>query len=427
MTSRLGALAEPNFRRLFIGQTASAAGDGLTGVALTFAVLMISNSATDLGIVLAAFMVPRVAFMLVGGVWADRLPRRLVMIGSDLVRAVAQVGLAMAVFSQTSELWPYVVLSAISGGASAFFQPAVVGLVPQTISPARLQDANALLSLSQNFARLGGPVIAGFAVAFGATGSLFVIDAVSYLFSAAMLALVTVDSVSPRARQSFVADFLDGWRQVVQRRWLVVSLAVFAFANLGIATFFVLGPVIINRDPNGATTWGLLMGLFSLGGLTGGALAMRFRPSRPLTAAFAIYLIFPAALALLAVSVPFAVLALGFFAAALSVTLTDTIWHTTLQQQVPSEALSRVSSFDWTVSMMIFPIGSALAGPLAAAIGPEAAILVMAVVAGAPLALVLISPSVRAIRRTDGLDHGHESDQEPITSIEPTWQEEAAA
>jgi hypothetical protein len=108
------------------------------------------------------------------------------------------------------------------------------------------------------------------------------------------------------------------------------------------------------------------------------------------------------------------------------VTLTDTIWHTTLQQQVPAEALSRVSSFDWTVSMMIFPLGSALAGPLADAVGVQSALTIMAVVAGAPLLAVLLSPSVRAIRRTDGLVSDDDA-QEPINSLEPAWQEEAAA
>lgn len=417
VASRLGALAEPNFRRLWIAQTASAAGDGLTGVALTFAVLLLGNSATDLGIVLAAFMVPRVGFMVVGGVWADRLPRKLVMIGSDLVRAGAQVALAVAVFSGTRELWPYVLASAVSGGASAFFQPAVVGLIPQTVSPGRLQDANALMSLSQSFARLGGPVVAGLAVAGGAIGYLFVFDAVSFLVSALMLAFLSVPRVVSTVRQSFMSDMADGWRQVTSRRWLVVSLAAFAFANLSFAAFFVLGPVIVQRDLGGAADWGVLMGLFSLGGLTGAAVAMRWHPGRPLVAAFSIFLIVPAVLVLLAASPPLAVLALGTFAAAAATQLTDLLWHTTLQQQVSTEHLSRVSSFDWTVSMMIFPLGSALAGPLADIFGPQAALTGLALLAGAPLALTLFAPSVRAIRAATAVVPGAEGEVEEVESL----------
>lgn len=417
MISRLGALAEPNFRRLWIAQSASAAGDGLTGVALTFAVLMISNSATDLGIVLAAFMVPRVAFMVVGGVWADRLPRKLVMIGSDLVRAAAQLALAVAVFSGTRELWPYVLASAVSGGASAFFQPAVVGLLPQTVSPGRLQDANALLSLSQSFARLGGPVIAGLAVAGGAIGYLFVFDTLSFLFSGLMLSFLSVPRAVSSVRQSFLSDLVDGWRQVISRRWLVVSLGAFAFANLSFAAFFVLGPVIVQRDMGGAPDWGLLMGLFSLGGLVGAAIAMRWRPDRPLVAAYSIFLIVPAVLVLLAVSPPLAVLALGTFAAAAATSLTDTLWHTTLQQQVSTEHLSRVSSFDWTVSMMIFPLGSAVAGPLADVFGPQAALTGLALIAGIPLALTLFAPSVRAIRAAGTVTEEAEEEAESVECL----------
>jgi MFS family permease len=415
--SRLGALGEPNFRRLWIAQSASAAGDGLTGVALTFAVLMISNSATDLGIVLTAFMGPRVAFMVVGGVWADRLPRKLVMIGSDLVRAAAQLAIAMAVFSGTRELWPYIVASAVSGGASAFFQPAVVGLLPQTVSPGRLQDANALLSLSQSFARLGGPVIAGLAVAGGVIGYLFIFDTISFLFSALMLATLNVPRTVTSVRQSFLGDLADGWRQVISRRWLVVSLGAFAFANLSFAAFFVLGPVIVQRDLGGAPDWGLLMGLFSLGGLSGAAIAMRWHPDRPLFAGFSIFLIVPAVLVLLAVSPPLAVLALGTFAAAAATSLTDTLWHTTLQQQVSTEHLSRVSSFDWTVSMMIFPLGSAVAGPLADVFGPNAALTGLALIAGIPLALTLFAPSVRAIKSIATANDAADEEVEAVESL----------
>jgi hypothetical protein len=293
----------------------------------------------------------------------------------------------------------------------------VVGLLPQTVSPGRLQDANALLSLSQSFARLGGPVIAGLAVAGGVIGYLFIFDTLSFLFSALMLATLSVPKAVSSVRQSFLGDLADGWRQVTSRRWLVVSLGAFAFANLSFAAFFVLGPVIVQRDLGGAADWGLLMGLFSLGGLTGAAIAMRWHPIRPLVAGFSIFLIVPAVLVLLAVSPPLAVLALGTFAAAAATSLTDTLWHTTLQQQVSTEHLSRVSSFDWTVSMMIFPLGSAVAGPLADLFGPNAALTGLALIAGIPLALTLFAPSVRAIRATTTVTEAAEGEAEAVESL----------
>jgi MFS family permease len=157
MFKRFGALIEPNFRRLWIGQTASAIGDGLTGVALTFAVLGLRGSAADLGFSMAAFMVPRIAFMVVGGVWADRLPRRLIMVGSDVVRAVAQLILAVAILGGWASLPVFLAVAAVSGAASAFFQPAVIGLIPQTVSAARLQQGNALLNCRRAPPSCSGP------------------------------------------------------------------------------------------------------------------------------------------------------------------------------------------------------------------------------------------------------------------------------
>ena len=400
MFQRLGPLLEPNFRRLWIGQTASAAGDTLTGVALTFAVLELRGSAADLGFVLAAFMVPRVVFLLVGGVWADRLPRRLIMLTSDLVRAVAQLGLAAAVFTGVTELWVFMVASVVSGTASAFFQPAVIGLIPQTISPARLQQGNALLNLSQSTAFMFGPIVSGALVAVIGSGWIFAIDAVSFSVSALFLSMLVIPS-TPVARGSFLSDLADGWNEVVGRRWLVASLAAFAFANLAFACFFVLGPLVVERELNGAADWGILMGTFGFGGLLGGVLGLRWRPSQPLVATFAVMLAGPMGLLILSVAPPLPILAIGVASIATSATIANTLWHTTLQQQVPAHSISRVSSYDWMVSLLIFPAGAALAGPLADRLGPDLALYLFAALAGVPVLLVLGMRSVRAVRRMD--------------------------
>lgn len=398
---RLGPLQEPNFRRLWIGQTASAAGDGMTGVALTFAVLGLGRSAADLGLVLASFMVPRVVFMLVGGVWADRLPRRGIMIGSDLVRAAAQVVLAVAAFTATGQLWIFMAASFASGAASAFFQPAATGLIPQTVSAARLQQANASLNLSHSAAFMIGPIVSGVVVALAGSGWVFAFDAVTFLVSAAFLAALRVPAAGRMERRTFLRDLADGWREVTSRRWLVASLGAFAFGNLAFAGFFVLGPVTIDRLYGGAGDWGLLMGMSGLGGVVGGAVSLRWRPSRPLVACFGTLLLAPAMLLLLSATPPLAALALGSIAFSSSIAFVNTVWHTTVQEQVPAESLSRVSSYDWMVSLLIFPAGSALAGPMADAFGARTALLAFAGIAGIPVLLVLLVPAVRDVRRRE--------------------------
>jgi hypothetical protein len=235
-------------------------------------------------------------------------------------------------------------------------------------------------------------------------GPLFVLDAISFVFGAFMLYRLTVGTVASASHQSFVADFKDGWSQVVRRRWLVVSLGAFALANLGFSGLFILGPLMVGATPSGAEDWGITISLFAFGGLVGAAAAMRVRPVRPLSTAFLIWLGMPAMLVILSTTPPLAILAAGAFIASACTTLTDTIWHTTLQQQIPSEHLSRVSSVDWTISMLITPLGNLLVGPLAAGVGIQSALLLLATICGVPLAIVAFVPSVRSIRRAKTTD-----------------------
>src|SRR5437764_9169281 len=110
----------------------------MVGVALAFAVLDVTGSVADLGFVFAARSLPLVVFLLAGGVFADRLPRRAVMIGSDLVRLASQGLLAALLLAGAARLWEILVLVVVGGAATAFFNPAVTGLVAQTVSAHRL-------------------------------------------------------------------------------------------------------------------------------------------------------------------------------------------------------------------------------------------------------------------------------------------------
>src|SRR3954447_17023837 len=160
-----GPLRERPFLLLWIGRTGSTFGVSLAPVALAFAVLEVGGGASGIGFVLASFSAAQVAFLLVGGVWADRLPRRVVMLTCDAVRAVVDAFIAFALLTGEMRLWMFVVTAAVFGAASAFFLPAASGLVPETVSPERLQQANGLLSISQTSTRIFGPAISGVIVA----------------------------------------------------------------------------------------------------------------------------------------------------------------------------------------------------------------------------------------------------------------------
>ena len=394
----LGALEERPFRLLWFGQTLSAAGDAVVGVAIAFAVLELGD-ARDLGFVMACYMLPRALLTLAGGVWADRIPRRLVMIGADLVRAIAQSTAAILLIGGSAETWQLAVTSALVGAGSAFFGPAASGLVPETISAGRLQDANALMGVSRNAVEVFGPLIAGVLVATAGPGWVLAVDAASYLASVVFLALLPRVAAPVLPHSTFVADLVHGFRQVRSRSWLWGGFLVFAVGNTAAAASFVLGPVVAKAELGGAAAWGLIVAAGAIGGTIGSALALRIRPRRPLLVSFPIVTLVGVQMLAFVPPLPVGAIMLAAAGGFGAIALANTIWDTTVQEQVPRDALSRVFAYDWLISFVFMPLGYVLAGPLAASVGTAATFAGCAAVVIAANLLVLLVPSVRTLRR----------------------------
>jgi predicted MFS family arabinose efflux permease len=410
-----GALKERQFRLLWLGQTTSTLGDGLVPVALSFAVIgTLDRSATALGVVLAAQSLPLVLFVLVGGVWADRLPRQIVMLVSDVVRCAIQATLAVLLLSGAAQLWHLAVLIAIYGTAEAFFQPAATGLVPATISPERLQQANALLGLSRSTAFVIGPAIAGVIAATTNPGIVFVVDAATFAVSATSLALLRLPRTRREgARHSFFADLKVGWHELLAHTWLwVIVVWASTFLCIVIAPFVTLGPVIAKESLGGAASWGLIAAGWGAGSLGGGLLALRWKPSRPMFTCSALVLLIAPAMALLALRAPAPAIAATQAIGGIGMGLFGAVWQTTLQQHVPEQALSRVSAWDWMGTFAFLPLGLILAGPVSDAIGISTTLWVSVGYLVASTLAVLLVPSVRNLRRLDGA----EAEPEPVPS-----------
>src|SRR4051812_45781065 len=188
MRDSLAPLAEREFRLLFFGRTISFVGNAFAMTAIAFAVLEVTGSKADLGYVLAARALPQVVFLLIGGVWADRLPRHLVIVGSNIVSGLSQAVLAALLLTGTAELWELMALSMVGGASSAFFFPAYAGIVPQTVPSAILQPANALLRLGLNFSYIGGAALGGLVVAVSSPGWAIAVDALTFFVAAALVA-----------------------------------------------------------------------------------------------------------------------------------------------------------------------------------------------------------------------------------------------
>jgi MFS family permease len=287
----------------------------------------------------------------------------------------------------------------VFGAASAVFSPASTGLVAETVRPARLQEANALLSLSSTAASVVGPAVAGVVVATAGAAWVFAIDALTFVASAFFLAMLRLAPRVLPAKKRFLADLHEGWREVTARTWLWVPYISFAFSNLVNATFLVLGPVVFADELGGAKDWGVAMSIAGVGGFLGGVLALRWKPRRPLVAAFLVWSTgaLPS-LTLIGPSHPVLVgIAAGLWFG--GIVAGAAFWQATMQELIPIDKLSRVDSYDWLISLVFQPLGFALAGTVAVTIGVDATLLIAAAVSLFAHLAVLALPSLRAITR----------------------------
>ena len=398
VAERLGALRERDFRLLFAGTTITTLGDRLAGIALAFAVLDIAG-ATALGVVFAFRQGIQALVVVAGGVISDRLPRNLVLVGASLVQGVAQAATAVCVLGGYGGVEAIVVLQAVYGLGLGLVIPAEVGLVPQTVSATRLQQANALQVLTRNVVGVLGPAVGGAIVVAGSPGVALAIDAVSFFACAELLRRIRVaPRADAEAPPGFLTELREGWREFTSRTWLWASVVLFGIGNLVSTGWMVLGPVVADERLGGAGPWAVVLTLGGIGAILGSAVAIRIRPRRPLAACVIAAVPLSFQTLALALQAPTWVIAAAAFAAGVGISIHLTLWFTVFQQQIPERAQSRVASYDTLGSFVLMPLGMALAGPLADAIGLTTTLWIAVAVMWASWAAILALPSVWAIR-----------------------------
>ena len=391
-----------DFRLLLIGQSASTIGDRLVFVALALYVTDI-GSPSDVGIVLACHAVPLVGFVLIGGVWADRLPRNLVVVTTDLIRFGLHALLAALIFTGAVEIWHIAVIEACFGTAEAFYRPAFTGLVPQTVPEDEIQPARAAFSTIETIAEFAGPALATVLVLGVGPGYAFALDAATFLVSAAFLVrLRPRPRGEPGVRTTVVAELREGWSEVRSRTWIWVIVAVF---SLGLLTAFgpwmTLGPTISLEHYDTRAVYGILASAMGAGTIAGALIGFRWRPRYPMRAGMLLALPLPFSLGCYALGPPFVLLVPTFVLAGVGIALFDIWWHTALAERVPPHMLSRVTAYDWMGSLALLPIGYVLAGPLGEALGAVLVLSVGSAIALAALAGALAVRDVRELRRLE--------------------------
>jgi hypothetical protein len=389
------------FRYQFAAQAISVAGSTLSPVALSLGVLHLTDSPGALSLILAAQAVPTVVLLLVGGVWADRVPRAKLMVVANLVTAVTQGCLGVMLLTGAFHLWLAMALQFVAGTALAFYFPSTVGLTALTVPEPLLQRANAMLSLTRSTAGVVGPLVAGVLVVTAGAGWALVADGVTFLASAALFARLRLPKQIPPAQQdarsSFLADLRYGFREVTRRAWAWSSITAFMFTHLASAIFMVLGPVLLLRRDHGEFGWAAVIAGLSVGQLIGDFAALRVTVLRPLVVARVVELLSIPALLGLAFGVPTWLLVVAAVFGGIALTLPDALWLTAMQQHLPGDSLSRVSSYDWLGSLALRPVGYMSAAALAAAIGSTTTFVIAAALIAVTRIGGLCLPDVRAL------------------------------
>ncbi|WKX73975.1 MFS transporter [Streptomyces sp. XD-27] len=405
-TGRLAdsAMGLRDFRYLWAGQAVSAVGDQLFNVAVSLRVIENGGDAGDVGLVIGARMLATVLFALVGGVWADRVPRRRAMILADGFRLAAITAVVLGTFD-TGTL-PLAVMTFLVGSGEAFFRPAYGGLVPSLVPDERLLSANAWRGGMESAAAVVGPALGGLLVATAGTRWAFAVNAATFAVSLVCVLAVTEPPREKSAtRSSIIRETHEGLSAVRRVRWTSAVLLMTAVQTMFVvAPHMVLLPVITQEEFTGPSAYGLVIAMFSLSGFIGTIVVGRIPLRRPGISAIVFNALFVAVP--LVLLTPFSVWWVmgGYMIAGLAMMPFNILLQTALQRQFPASLLGRVTSVDWLCSLALLPLGLACVGPLADALGRTTVLVVAAVVQLTASALVLTVPGVRDFHQDERSD-----------------------
>ena len=282
-----------NFRLLFAGRTISYFGTNLVPIALAFAVLDLTGSATDTGLVFAARTLAQISTLALGGVIADRLPRQLVMIGSDAANLAVQGLMGALLVTHHAHLWQLVVLQLVGGAATAFHSPASSGLVPQAVPAELLRQANSYMGVARYSANILGAAAGGALVATIGSGWAILLDGLTYATSASLLAQMRLPAAARSAvAPNFVRELREGWEAFTEHTWVwLLTGWISLYFLITYAPFFVLGPYLARLDYHGPRSWAIVVTGEAIGALAGAVAGLRLAPRRPMVTIGALFVV----------------------------------------------------------------------------------------------------------------------------------------
>jgi MFS family permease len=399
----LAVLRHRDVRTFISARFISLLGTSIAPIALVFAVLDISDTASAVGIVLAARSIPNVVFLLLGGVISDRLPRHLVLVVANTVSGLTQALAAILVLSGHAQVWQLAAVEAVNGVAAAFVMPALTGILPSIVDRADLPQANAVSGFARSTALIGGGAVAGLIVGFSSPAIGLAVDAITFLVAAFLLSRLSLPRI-PRATTSVLHDLRVGWTEFVSRQWVWVIVVSFCVLNLiFVACWSTLGPVIAD-DTFGRAGWGVVSACFGAGLVAGGVLMIRLKPRYPLRWGM-LGTLFPAVAFACLVLAPYtAAMAAVAFLVGLGFEMFGIGWETALGQHIPLDKLSRVSSYDMLGSFIAIPVGQLLVGYAAGVLSVRTVELYGAALYVLVIGMTLLVPSIWRLQRVTASD-----------------------
>ena len=413
MPAALRPLRHRDFRLLWTGLAVSLIGSGLWLVALAWQVIELGGGPTELSLVTALYSVGLLAFVLVGGIAADRLPQRLVMLAADLVRAAILLVLGWLSLTGDLRIWHLAAGGLVVGAGEAFFIPSYTAILPHLLPESELLAANGLEGTLRPLAQQAtGPVLGGVAVAALSPGVAILTGGLTYLVSAGCLLAMNVRPAkgAPTAPglASVFADLREGFGYVRRTSWLWATL-LFALALV----LFIVGPLevllpfaIRDNLGGGADEYGLALAAFGVGGAAGAlAISSRRLPRRYLTVMILMWGLGSLPFAVVGVAEALWVMFAALFVVGATYTAAMVIWGTLLQRRVPDGLRGRVSSLDFFVSLALMPVSMAIAGPAGAAFGLAAVFLVAGFVPVLLAAAAILVPRLDRDELAHPLDH----------------------
>jgi MFS family permease len=388
------------FTSLAISRFISNVGNGVSPIALAYGVLSLPGSTgKDLSIVMAARFVPLLAFMLFGGVLADRFRRNRLVGGSDMLGSFLAATSAISLIVGFSSVWLLALMGALFGILNAIWWPAMSGVLPEILPKEKLTEGNAVIGLMTNFGYIIGTLSGGILVATFGAGWGLLVDAMSFFIAGVIVWNLPLIGKIKEKSPGILHDLIVGWKEFISRSWVITMVFAFAIINMAFESMLsVLGPLNFSDLKTGPKEWSYNLAGLSIGMLLGGIWILKVKIRKPLLLSMILISLSVLWDFSLALELPLFFSVLTAILSGVSVEVFMVTWATSLQSHIPEESYSRVNSYDALGSYGIAPLGIVIAGPLAMHFGVHTLLWITGIIT---LIAALSSLLVRSVRELE--------------------------